>query len=65
MEKSNPSQGEQENGCCDFSSARHYLDLAEKARKGDDEKLFLAARKMIMVCLGIKDENHTRWKWPR
>lgn len=63
MEKSDRSQAEQENGSPDFSSAEHYLGLARKAHTAGDEKLFIAARKMLMVCLG--DENNTRGKWPR
>jgi hypothetical protein len=62
MAESNLSQAEPKNGSAlpDFSSAEHFLDLARKAHVGGDEKLFRAARKMVLIALGLNDENNPR-----
>lgn len=65
MEKSLPSQDAQENGSenLDFKSAEHYLGVAKMAYEKGDLTLLKVARQMILICLGIKNENYQGRQW--
>lgn len=44
----------------DFQAAETYLKMARDAHEKGDDGLFIAARKLVMVALGISDAPPSR-----